>query len=98
VNLRSDLDTEVGGEILCLCRGSNPDRLMVRSQTLYSLTYPGFSSRIGLSHAEKSFLAYITLKSSQIRNLWIQTNPTQHCNHCSLRVGLTCYLLRRSIT
>jgi hypothetical protein len=33
-DLRAGLDTEVRGKILCLCRGSNPDR-QVRSQTLY---------------------------------------------------------------
>jgi hypothetical protein len=34
VGLRAGLDTEARGIILCLCRGSNPGRL-VCSQTLY---------------------------------------------------------------
>jgi hypothetical protein len=31
VGLRAGLDTEATGKILCLCRGSNPDRLVVQS-------------------------------------------------------------------
>jgi hypothetical protein len=30
VGLRAGLDTEVTGKILCLCRGSNPDRPVVQ--------------------------------------------------------------------
>jgi hypothetical protein len=37
------LDTEARGKILCLCRGSNPCR-SVCSRTLYTLSYPTFSS------------------------------------------------------
>jgi hypothetical protein len=40
VGPRADLDADVRGKILCLCRGSNPGR-PVRSQTLYWLSYPG---------------------------------------------------------
>jgi hypothetical protein len=35
------LDAEARRKILCLCRGSNPDR-PVRSQTLYSLSCPSY--------------------------------------------------------
>jgi hypothetical protein len=31
VGLRAGLDTEVTGKILCPCRGSNPDHLVVQS-------------------------------------------------------------------
>jgi hypothetical protein len=37
---RASLDAKARGKILCLCRGSNPDR-PVCSQTLYWLSYPG---------------------------------------------------------
>jgi hypothetical protein len=37
VDLRAGLDTEARGKILCMCRGSNPDR-PVCSQTLYTLS------------------------------------------------------------
>jgi hypothetical protein len=40
VGPRAGLDTEARGKILCLYRGSNPDR-PVRSQTLYCLSYTG---------------------------------------------------------
>jgi hypothetical protein len=40
VGPRAGLDAEARRKILCLCQGSNPGRL-VRSQTLYWLSYPG---------------------------------------------------------
>jgi hypothetical protein len=45
VGPRASLDAEARGIILCLCRVSNPGR-SVRSQILYWLSYPGFSSDI----------------------------------------------------
>jgi hypothetical protein len=40
VGLRAGMDAGARIKILCLCRGSNPDR-PARSQTLYCLSYPG---------------------------------------------------------
>jgi hypothetical protein len=39
VSLRTGLDTETKGKVLCLCQGSNSGRA-VCSQTLYWLSYP----------------------------------------------------------
>jgi hypothetical protein len=40
VGHRAGLDAEARGKILCLCRGSNPNR-PARSQTLCCLSYRG---------------------------------------------------------
>jgi hypothetical protein len=42
VGPRAGLDAEAGRKILCPCLGSNPGG-PVRGQTLYLLSYPGFS-------------------------------------------------------
>jgi hypothetical protein len=38
VGLRAGLDTELGGKIICPCRGSNPDHPVVQSVTRHILT------------------------------------------------------------
>jgi hypothetical protein len=45
VDLRAGLDAVARRKILCLCRGSNPDR-PARSQTLYWLSYCDYKSKI----------------------------------------------------
>jgi hypothetical protein len=74
VGLRAGMDAGVRIKILCPCRGSNPDR-PARSQTLYSLSYPG------------SFLLFFAKGLSKWHNLWYNVRWTcllkkQSCFTC----------------
>jgi hypothetical protein len=60
VGPRAGLDAEARGKILCLCRGSNPGRL-VRRQTLYLLSYPGTYSVYGRIVLQSALLNSLSL-------------------------------------
>jgi hypothetical protein len=83
VGLRAGLDTGARGKILCLCRGSNPNR-PVRSLTLYWLSYP--SSFILLSGVGKWFSACGSRTACRSRDWMPQSHTTKVVETRRMRV------------
>jgi hypothetical protein len=82
MGLRTGLDTESRGKLICLCRGSNPV-LPVCSQTLYWLSYPSsYAVPLHAMQATRGYDTYIRssysfLTSTLDKGDWSASRPSR---------------------
>jgi hypothetical protein len=73
---RACLDTETGGKVICLCRGTNPDR-SVCGQRQYCLSYPGSETLCSRHHKVTSTRWEGMMKWEENERCWSQADVTE---------------------